>query len=165
MNQNDKTMIDKLFQQLEQAAAQTDESRLWGGYVHTTAGSATTEILYNMVQTLILQQSALQNAKAKIDSLQREKGAKQGPALAQPQQPAQGQSFMAGAAETAVGVAGGIFLADAVGSIFDSVDYDVAADAVDDAYEAGLEDGADLDDVILALMISISISSDRWICS
>ena len=44
-----------------------------------------------------------------------------------------------------MGVTGGIFLADAVGSVFDSVDYDVATDAVDDAYEAGLEDGVDLD--------------------
>ena len=146
MNQNDKTMIDKLFQQLEQAAAQTTNRDSGADTYIRQQVQQQPELLYNMVQTLILQQSALQNAKAKIESLQREKGAKQGPAPAQPQPPAQGQSFLAGAAETAVGVAGGIFLADAVGSIFDSVDYDVAADAADDSYEAGLEDGVGLND-------------------
>ena len=92
-----------------------------------------------------MQQKALQNAKAHVDKLQQQGGV-QTTVPVQPEQPRQGQSFLAGAAETAVGVAGGIFLADAVGSIFDSVDYDVAADAVDDAYEAGLEDAVDLDD-------------------
>jgi hypothetical protein len=146
MNQNDETMIDKLFQQLEQAAAQTTNRDPGADAYIKQRVQQQPELLYNMVQTLILQQKALQNAKAQVESLQREKGAKQAPAPAQSQQSSQGSSFLAGAAETAVGVAGGIFLADAVGSIFDSVDYDVAADAVDDAYEAGLEDAADLDD-------------------
>jgi|GEM_PF-6075683 len=145
MNQNDKVMIDKLFDQLGEAAAQTtNRDPEADGYIRQRV-QRQPEILYNMIQTLILQQKALQNAKAHVDKLQQQGGV-QTIVPAQPEQPRQGQSFLAGAAETAVGVAGGIFLADAVGSIFDSVDYDVAADAVDDAYEAGLEDAADLDD-------------------
>ena len=145
MNQNDKAMIDKLFDQLGEAAAQTtNRDQEADGYIRQRVQKQP-EILYNMIQTLILQQKALQNAKARVDKLQQQRGV-QTTVPVQSEQPRQGQSFLAGAAETAVGVAGGIFLADAVGSIFDSVDYDVAADASDDAYEAGLEDAVDLDD-------------------
>ncbi len=145
MNQNDKVMIDKLFDQLGEAATQTtNRDPEADGYIRQRV-QRQPEILYNMIQTLILQQKTLQHAKAYVDKLQQQGGV-QTTVPAQPEQPRQEQSFLAGAAETAVGVAGGIFLADAVGSIFDSVDYDVAADAVDEAYEAGLEDAVDLDD-------------------
>ena len=146
MQENERQLIDKLFGQLREAAAQTTNRDLEADRYIRQIVQQQPELLYNMVQTLILQQKALQNAKAQAESLQREKGAKQAPTTAQPHQPSQGSSFLAGAAETAVGVAGGMFLADAVGSLFDSVDYDIAADAVDDAYEAGLDDAADLDD-------------------
>jgi hypothetical protein len=146
MQENERQLIDKLFGQLGEAARQTTNRDPEADRYIRQLVQRQPELLYNMVQTLILQQKALQNAKARIESLQRDKGAQQAPAPAQLQKPSQGSSFLAGAAETAVGVAGGMFLADAVGSIFDSVDLDVAADAVDDAYEAGLEDAADLDD-------------------
>ena len=146
MNQNDKAMIDKLFEQLGKAAEQTTNRDPGADTYIRQRVQQQPDLMYNMVQTLILQQKALQNAKTQLDNLQRQDGGKQAPALAQTETPSQGQSFLAGAAETTVGVAGGIFLADAVGSIFDSVDYDVAADAADDAYEAGLEDGVELDD-------------------
>lgn len=98
---------------------------------------------YFMAQTIVMQEYALQQAQAKIEDLERQ--AQQRPAggglfsglfggdqgnrqptrtvasnqrAATPMQPGQGGGFLAGAAQTAMGVAGGVLLGNAIAGMF-----------------------------------------------
>jgi len=100
-----------------------------------------------------VQQQALKHAEAKITQLEQQGGRSQGflpsqatgtPRRSQPSQPAtqpQGGGFLAGAAQTAVGIGGGILLANAGMALFDDIAYGDAFDTVD-AYDDGYADAA-----------------------
>jgi hypothetical protein len=109
---------------------------------------------YYMVQAIIVQRQTLKQAEAQL-----QQGQKRGsgyPAQQQrqaPSQTAQGSSgggFLAGAAQTALGIGGGILIANAGMAIADGIlGDDIDAGDLFDAYDAGYEEAATdlLDDV------------------
>jgi hypothetical protein len=142
MDQNERHIIDDLFTRLREAERRAgprdaEAERLIGG--HLTRQPAAP---YYMAQAIVVQQEALGNAQARIEQLERElterpagggflgglfggerepaqprqrrSGSGQGP-WSQPY--GQGGGFLAGAAQTAMGVAGGVLIANAIADL------------------------------------------------
>ena len=114
---------------------------------------------YYMAQTVVVQEHALNQAQARIQELEAHLAQQQQqpsgggifgglfgggqqpaptpratPAQAQPmapQAPSQGGGFLAGAAQTAMGVAGGMLVANAIGGMFDGGEAEAAEEAPD----------------------------------
>jgi hypothetical protein len=150
MYSQEKRLIDALFRKLSETAAQSgprdrEVEAIIDRHVERLPGAT-----YYMAQVIIVQHEALKQAEKRIDALE---GRGRGSFL--PQQPARqapnrsvqhpsGQSgggFLASAAQTALGIGGGILLANA------SMDLarDIFGDSYDegdvmDAYTAGYED-------------------------
>jgi hypothetical protein len=142
MDQDERHIIDDLFTRLREAERRAgprdaEAERLIGGHLtHQPAAP------YYMAQAIVVQQEALGNAQARIEQLERElterpagggflgglfggerepaqarqrrSGADQGP-WSQPY--GQGGGFLAGAAQTAMGVAGGVLIANAIADL------------------------------------------------
>lgn len=156
MQREEKQLIDALFQKISLTSAQSgprdpEAEALINQHLRRLPGAA-----YYLAQTIIIQRQALKNAEAQIAELQRRGGRSgflQGRPAPAPQPPASpqraggGGSFLAGAAETALGVAGGMFLAGAASDLIDGIfgGGDYSADDLFDAYSAGYEESA-LDD-------------------
>ena len=135
---------------------------------------------YYMAQTIVVQEQALNAAQARIEELEREVGAKRSGGLvstifgnrSQPPrstgsvprvgrvEPAPfqetpltrgGGGFLAGAAQTAMGVAGGVLLGNMIAGMFGSNKAQAAEPQTDDAYSGDAEDASvadtGLDDV------------------
>jgi len=153
MNAQEKQIIDLLFSKLQETAAKS-------GPRDAQAESHINRLMaqipgagYFMAQAIIVQQQALKHAEVKIAELKQQGGRSQGflppqptgaSQRSQPGQPApqtQGGGFLAGAAQTAVGIGGGILLANAGMALFDDIAYGDAFDAVD-AYDDGYIDAA-----------------------
>lgn len=158
MQHEEKQLIDALFQKISQTSAQSgprdpDAEALINQHLRRIPGAA-----YYLAQTLIIQRQALKNAEAQIAELQRRGGGsgfvreRLAPAPQQPAPPqwaGRGGGFLAGAAETALGVAGGMVLAGAASDLIDGIfgGGDYSPDDLFDAYSAGYEESA-LDDAI-----------------
>jgi hypothetical protein len=134
MDQNERRIIDDLFERLRKAEGQAgprdpDAESLIRR--HTDAQPAAP---YYMAQAIVVQQEALARAQARIQELERPSGgflsglfgSEETPAPARgarsrggfgPYQ-AGGGSFLAGALQTALGVAGGFLIADAISGLF-----------------------------------------------
>jgi uncharacterized protein len=149
MNQQDQQAIDELFRHLYESAAQAGprdpqaEARIRQLFQQGPPG-----LLYQMAQTLVAQQHALNQARAQLAA--QPDGAPAGFAAGQQGQPGRanagyaptaqgyqppayqqqayqspayqqssGGGFLAGAGKIALGVGGGILAADAISSIFD----------------------------------------------
>lgn len=135
MNQQDQQAIDELFSHLYTSASQAGprdpqaEARIQQLFQQGPPG-----LLYQMAQTLVAQQHALNQAKAQIAD-QQPNGAPAGFAGGQQagrsagysgqayppayQQQPSGGGFLAGAGKIALGVGGGILAADAISGLFD----------------------------------------------
>ncbi len=142
MNDQELKLIDGLFGQLRKAATE-------GGPPDPAAWQRIEQQLrafpqapYYMAQLVILQRAALKRAQELAKS--QPAAAQPAAPAAQPAQQGQGGGFLAGAAQTALGVAGGIVVADlAIGAIDELAYGDVADEmAMEGAYEAGAEDMA-----------------------
>ncbi len=141
MDRNDQQAIEALFQRL--AEAERGAPARDGGAEDFIARriAAQPGAPYYMAQTIVVQQAALERADARIGAL--EQAARQraggggflsglfggpsprpvpahqaGPASAALQQRQAGGGFLAGAAQTAVGVAGGVLLGNAIAGMF-----------------------------------------------
>ena len=143
MDQNERRIIDDLFARLGEAERRAgprdaEAERLIGG--HLTRQPAAP---YYMAQAIVVQQEALANAQARIEQLERELterpagggflgglfGGERDPAQARQRRSRSGQGpwsqpygqggggFLAGAAQTAMGVAGGVLIADALADL------------------------------------------------
>lgn len=149
MNQQDQQAIDELFRHLYESASQAGprdpqaEARIRQLFQQGPPG-----LLYQMAQTLVAQQHALNQARAQLAA--QPDGAPAGFAAGQqgqpgranagyaapaqgyqppayqqptyqqaPYQQSSGGGFLAGAGKIALGVGGGILAADAIGSLFD----------------------------------------------
>ena len=146
MNAQEKQLIDLLFSKLRETGAKS-------GPRDAQAESHINQLMaqipgagYYMTQAIISQQQALKHAQAKIAKLEQQGGRSQGFSPAQPQRQtrpsasqAQGGGFLAGAAQTAVGIGGGILLANAGMALFDDIEYGDAFDTAD-AYDEGFVD-------------------------
>jgi hypothetical protein len=174
MDRNDQQAIEGLFQRLAEAeqGAQGRDAGAESFIARRIADQPAAP--YYMAQTIVVQQAALEQAQARISDLEqaaarpaaggggflsglfgggaaqqaprRAAGASAGPASAAMQQ-RQGGGFLAGAAQTAVGVAGGVLLGNALMGMFDDP---AAAGAGDEgglapedasAEEAAVDDG------------------------
>jgi uncharacterized protein len=171
MDRNDRAAIDALFGKLDdverQAPPRDGEAE---AFIHERIRHQP-GAPYFMAQTIIVQEQALRNAQERIAELEAQSSPS--PKSSQPwnrdRTPSSGISvprippaagagpqrggggFLAGAAQTAMGVAGGLLLGNALAGIFGSSDA-AAADttqAADDvpADEAGLDDGGDFGDM------------------
>jgi hypothetical protein len=156
MQAQEQQLIDQLFQKLNEVATQggprdPQAEAYINQHVERIPGAA-----YYMAQAIIVQRQALKQAEAQLNQLQQQRG---GPTPQQQPQQAQSQQsggFLAGAAQTALGIGGGILIANAgmaladdlFGDSFDEVDL---SDAYDEGYEeaAGdmLDDAGGLDDL------------------
>lgn len=149
MHLEEKKLIDALFQKVSQTAAQSgprdpDAEALINHHIGRIPGAA-----YYMVQTLIIQRQALKNAEARIGELEAGGGGflpRRG-AQAPQQSTGRGGGFLGGAAQTALGVAGGMLLAGAATDLMDGIlgGGGYSANDLFDAYGAGYEESA-LDD-------------------
>lgn len=174
MDRNDSQAIDQLFGKLALVEQQspprdTEAEALIRDKVASQPGAP-----YYMAQTIVVQEQALQSARAQIERLEAEAsrasggglfgglfgGSRQPARASVPQvganaaytpsynqgggfgQQRAGGGFLAGAAQTAMGVAGGMLLANAVGSMFGAGE---AQAAEQPAKEPAVED-ASLDD-------------------
>lgn len=143
MNQQEQQLIDGLFAHLSKAAQAggprdpAAEQRVGQHIAQQPAAP------YYMAQTILVQRAALKKAQERLQAA--------GQAPAQPAPPAQqprqapqqgGGGFLAGAAQTALGVAGGVIVADLAIGAMDELAYgDVYDDmALGEAYDAGAED-------------------------
>jgi hypothetical protein len=154
MDRNERQIIDDLFDRLgdaERRAGPRDSEAERLIRDHLAAQPAAP---YYMAQALVVQQEALARAQARLEQLERAGsgggflgglfGGERAPAPPPSRhargpwaKPSGGGGFLAGAAQTALGVAGGVLIADAVADLFTP---DAAA-----AAEAGLpeEPGAE----------------------
>lgn len=160
MDQNDRRAIEGLFDKLAQVEGQgpsrdAEAERFISGQIARQPGAP-----YYMAQTIVMQDHALSGAQARIEQLESElasarQGGAQGGGLfgrlfgggqAEPQprsampQPQQGGGFLAGAAQTAMGVAGGVLLGNAIGGMFAG---SAEAGEPDQDPEASFEDAED----------------------
>lgn len=160
MDQNDRRAIDELFDKLD-GVARSAPPRDAEAEAHIAERMARSPgAAYFLAQTVIVQEQALEQAQRQLaPALPPEpqggflssifgggREASRGPArranpwgggqagYPQPGRPG-GSGFLAGAAQTALGIGGGILLANAVGGIFAGGDEDAGAD------DAGGDDG------------------------
>jgi hypothetical protein len=146
MDQNERRIIDDLFARLAEAERRAgprdaEAERLIARHLGSQPAAP-----YYMAQVIVVQQDALNNAQARIEQLERAAserpaggflgglfGGGERPAPARSpaaggrggsgegpwSQPyGRGGGFLAGAAQTAMGVAGGVLIADALGGLF-----------------------------------------------
>lgn len=138
MDHNDRRAIEGLFDKLSQVERQSPPRDT--GAEQFIAGEIARQPAapYYMAQTIVMQEHALTQAQARIEELEgaqeaTRQGAGQGGGLfsrmfgggqaapqrrAMPMQQPQGGGFLAGAAQTAMGVAGGVLLGNAVAGMF-----------------------------------------------
>ena len=160
MNQQEKDMIEGLFQRLQQAESQmgkpdAEAEALINGFMTRQSAAP-----YLLSQVVLVQEQGLKNLQAQVEDLQRQVaerpqggggflgglfgGGSQQATPARPaqpasrgwgnsptgaqamgaspfqQQPGQGGGFLAGAMQTAMGVAGGVLLGNAIAGMFSS---------------------------------------------
>ncbi|MDT8854013.1 DUF2076 domain-containing protein [Paracoccaceae bacterium Fryx2] len=139
MDQNDRQAIEGLFDKLARVEGQSPPRDGEAERLIAAAITRQPAAPYFMAQTIVVQEHALNSAQARIEELEADLAASQqgagqggglfgrlfggGPAPAPARRPApmpqgQGGGFLAGAAQTAMGVAGGVLLANAIGGMF-----------------------------------------------
>jgi hypothetical protein len=163
MNATERDLIERLFQKINQTATQAgprdpEAEQLINQHLQRIPGAA-----YYMAQTIVAQRQAMKQAEARIAQLESQLGVQPGsqqsflgqrpqytpgyggPGYPPPygyQQPYYGGGgfggggFLAGAAQTALGIAGGVLLANAAMSLFDGIG-DGIGDLFNDTSNAG----------------------------
>ncbi len=137
MDQTERAIIDDLFARLAEAARRAGPRDAEAEELIRRHLASLPSAPYHMAQAIVVQQQALARAQARLEQLEREAegaagggflgglfGGERRPAPGPdrrwsgpgPWSPAGGQSggFLAGAAQTAMGVAGGVLIADAI---------------------------------------------------
>lgn len=159
MTREDRNAIDGLFQRLEEAERRGGPRDVEAeAYIHRKLAEQPGAPYY-LAQTVVVQQQALQEAERRIEALERDGQQieqRRGPwdnerGYDDRRQPAGGfggGGFLAGAAQTALGVAGGMMLGSLIGSIFTSGaanagEVDSSAGNDSSANDTGTDSGAD----------------------
>jgi uncharacterized protein len=164
MDTDDRKAIAGLFDKLSQVERQMPErdpeaERFIGDAIARQPGAP-----YYMAQTVVVQEHALHAAQGRIEQLEAElaeaRRASQGGGFlsglfgngATPRRPAQSRQpmpqgapggFLAGAAQTAMGVAGGVLLANAIGGMFAGEAQAAEAEPEADMGDSGFDDDND----------------------
>jgi uncharacterized protein len=162
MDRRDRQAIDSLFKKLANVERQCPPRDPEAKTFMDEQMASQPHAPYYMAQTIVVQEQALNAAQARIEELERQVGSIQNGGLASsmsnvsrqltgsvpragrtqpttfdPMSPRAGGGFLAGAAQTAMGVAGGILLGNMIAGIFGS---DQAQ--ADQAQSAEPQDGA-----------------------
>lgn len=116
MDQNDHIAITALFERLARVEASgpprdPEAQALIDAAMRRQPGAA-----YFLAQTVLAQEQALKAAEARIAALE-ERASSGWPAAPQPKMQQGAPGFLAGAAQTALGVAGGVFLASTIADL------------------------------------------------
>ncbi len=158
MESNEKQLVDALFAKIQQAATQSGMRDAQVETLITEHMQRIPRAAYYMAQTIIIQREAVRQAEARIAELEQQLANRQSAQASvppQPQQPQQsGGGFLEGVAQTALGIAGGVFLTRGIDNLVDSITgadrffedvvaSDLLGDTVEDAYISGYEDAAD----------------------
>ena len=168
MDPNERRIIDDLFTRLGEAERRADRrdpeaERLIGGHLERQPAAP-----YYMAQAIVVQQEALASAQERIEQLERERterpagGGLLGGLFGGGREPAptrerrarfgqgpwsqpdgQGGGFLAGAAQTAIGVAGGVLIANAIADLLAPDQVAAAEPAPQEDPAAGEDLGAD----------------------
>jgi hypothetical protein len=167
MTRDDRNAIDGLFQRLEEAERRGGSRDAEAeAYIQRKIAEHPAAPYY-LAQTVVVQQEALKEAERRIEALEREERQieqRRGPWDREPAYDDRRQNaggfggggFLAGAAQTALGVAGGMMLGSLIGSIFTSgaanaSEFDRSAaeensaDTGDSSADAGGDDGGGFD--------------------
>ena len=146
MNEQEKKLIDGLFQHLETAAQKSGPRDPAAEQLVAQRVQRLPSAPYYMAQTILVQRAALKKAQQRLAAAGQTSAAPPTQVRQPTVQPSQqsGGGFLAGAAQTAVGVAGGVIVADLAMDVVDDLAYGDVADelAVEEAYDAGAEDMA-----------------------
>lgn len=170
MDRNDRQAIEELFGKLSAVERQSPPRDAEAEAFIRERIAAQPGAPYYMAQTIVVQEQALQAAQARIEELEalaaetpRQRGGVFGglfgesrppargsvPSIGRggaaprspfPPQPQQGGGFLAGAAQTALGVAGGVLLGNAIAGMFAGGEAQ-AAEASPEIEDPGVEDG------------------------
>ncbi|MCB1499029.1 MAG: DUF2076 domain-containing protein [Bauldia sp.] len=177
MNDDDRAAILDLFRRLHEVEGRSGPRDRAAEALISEAVAAQPAAPYYMAQTIVVQNAALAEAERRIAALEAEAGDRTGGGLfgglfGSPSQPrggsvppvgrrreeaayagrGDGGGFLAGAAQTALGVAGGVFLGNMIaGAMFGGDDAAAAepppeADAADEDVDAGGDGGGDFGD-------------------
>ncbi len=152
LSRDDRNAIDGLFERLAEAERRggprdAEAEALIGRKMAAQPGSA-----YYLAQTVVVQQEALKEAERRIEELEgsRRQQVQRGPWDRDPaddrrQQGGfnQGGGFLAGAAQTALGVAGGVMLGSLIGSIFSAGSANAAETPGDTNSDSSADAGSD----------------------
>jgi hypothetical protein len=156
LTRNDREAIDGLFDRLADAERK-------GGPRDAEAEALLRDKIarqpaapYYLAQTVVVQQEALNEAERRIEELEAELGQRRQPARRGPWDGPQQNygygsgGFLAGAAQTALGVAGGVLLGSMIGGLFGAgaahaseAPPDTGGDTGNDANDAGNDSGFD----------------------
>lgn len=126
LTRDDREAIDGLFRRLEEAERKSGPRDPQAEAFIRQKIAAQPAAPYYLAQTVVVQQAALKEAERRIEELEGRGPARRGPwdngpvhnDRRQNQSFGQGGGFLAGAAQTALGVAGGMVLGSLIGSIF-----------------------------------------------
>jgi len=142
LNREDRNAIDELFARLDEVERRSGPRDAEAEALIRQKMSAQPASPYYLAQTVIVQQRALQEAEQRLAELQDGRGRPaRGPWDREPQEQ-RGGGFLAGAAQTALGVAGGMMLGSLIGSIFAPSSATAAEPAADDNADTGTGDDA-----------------------
>lgn len=157
MDRNDQAAIEDLFAKIEVVARNSPPRDSGADSFIRDRLSRQPNAPYYMAQTIVVQDQALERAEARIEELEQQlrsappRGGSV-PRVGRAGEPAQppyaqqaGGGFLAGAMQTALGVAGGVLLGNAIGGLFGSQeakasDSTAQADASDDNDNADDQD-------------------------
>ena len=160
MDYNDRQAIEDLFRKLAEVEGRTGPRDAEAdAFIHQKVAEQPGAAYY-MAQTIVVQEQALENARRQIESLQQQANppglfgglfgggqrtrqpVRSVPAYRQ-DYAAGGSGFLAGAAQTALGVAGGVLIANMITGAFAG---DTAEASEGDAEGADFGDGGDVGD-------------------
>ncbi|KKB12785.1 hypothetical protein VE25_05440 [Devosia geojensis] len=122
LNPEDRRAIEGLFERLRDVAGRTGPRDAEAeALIHERVGEQPAAPYY-MAQTILVQETALREARERIAMLEEraeeQGGRTRGPWDRQDRSERAGGGFLAGAAQTALGVTGGVLLGSAIASIF-----------------------------------------------
>jgi hypothetical protein len=154
LTQDDRDAIDGLFERLAEAERRAPDRDAEAEALIRQKFSHQPAAAYYLAQTVVVQHAALEEAERKIADLEAQVGRggnavsqrNRGPWDRQPEPQYGGGGFLAGAAQTALGVAGGVLLGSMIGSIFSAGSANAAEapqDNTDNGNDAGDNGGAD----------------------
>ena len=156
LTHEDREAINGLFERLAQAERKAPDRDAEAEALIRQNIARQPAASYYLAQTVVVQQEALNQAEQKIANLEAQLGRgsrdnarqdqrQRGPWDRDPQ-PAHGGGFLAGAAQTALGVAGGVLLGSMIGSIFSSGAANAAEAPPDQNGDNGDNDAGDTGD-------------------